>query len=165
MSEISQSQLKEVLDYNRETGVFTWAVNVGSRAKKGRVTGCVNDRGYVLIQYKGKVYGAHRLAWLYVHGELPKHEIDHINHNKEDNSIANLRDVPHAENQRNKPRHSDNSSGYTGVQWNKVIRKWVATVCSEGKSIHLGCFDIKEDAVAARSSANVKYGFHQNHGQ
>ena len=91
---ITQEELKELLDYNPETGLFTW--NVYNNIKNKTTAGTFND-GYIQIKIKQKIYQAHRLAWLYVYGEWPKGQIDHINGIRDDNRIENLRDVTNRE--------------------------------------------------------------------
>lgn len=112
-------RLQEVLSYDKDTGVFVNLVNRNSRAIAGQVAGNVNNKGYVRITIDGYIYAAHRLAWLFVHGEFPQGEgepfIDHINGDKADNRIENLRVSSTAANQRNMKKFSTNISGATGV--------------------------------------------------
>jgi len=103
---------------------------------------------------------AHRVAWALHYGEWPKHEIDHINGNKRDNRIQNLRDVPHLLNQRNRGLRADNTSGADGVSWMKA-GFWRVTVAGK----YLGIFKDFEAAVAARKSAEQAHGYHVNHGR
>ena len=160
---LAQKDLKELLHYNPETGVFTWLKNVGSRGRNGGVAGYTNNSGYRKISAKGFQYYSHRLAWFYVHGEWPK-IIDHINHNPSDNRITNLRSVTQEANRRNSSLLKKNKSGVTGVYWCIQKKKWVANIRVNNKTIYLGCFSGKFEALCARMSANNKYGFHENHG-
>ena len=161
---LTQKRLKELLNYDPETGVFTWRKTVGSRGIAGSVAGSLRKNGYVSIMVdKTSVY-AHRLAWLYVYGEMPSKEIDHINHSKTDNSISNLRCVSHAQNGKNTSIPSDNKSGAVGVIKDKINNKWMAYINANGKRIHLGRFVEFDKAVAARKDAELKFGFHCNHG-
>ena len=164
---ITQERLKELLKYDSETGVFTRAINSGknNRWKKGSVVGCVSKKnGYINVSLLGKRYYAHRLAWLYVHGEFPKFDIDHINHVRDDNRIANLRSVTRQENMRNSSTPSHNTSGLIGVSWRKDKRKWRSYITVNGKLISLGSHTHLESAITARKSAEIKYEFHKNHG-
>ena len=163
---INQAQLKELLIYNRKTGIFTWAVNVGlwGRIKIGTVAGVIQTNGYNQINIKGKRYLSHRLAWLYEYGCFPVEHIDHINHNRTDNSILNLRSVSNSDNQKNKSMPSNNTSGTVGVYWEKSGCKWRAQIKVNGKIMYLGSFDSMDNAIHARKEANIKYGFHENHG-
>lgn len=126
---LPQNRLKEMLIYYPETGIFIW--NERRRGRKfGQIAGNLNKvSGYVCIVIDGNNYLAHRLAWLYVHGDFPSGEqsfIDHINGKKGDNRIVNLRKASHKENHRNKPITSNNSSGITGVTREKrVVRDGV----------------------------------------
>lgn len=136
-----------MIKYNPETGLFN---------KKGYV-----ELGYLRIRLKGKQYMAHRLAWLYSYGEWPKY-IDHINHDKTDNRIANLRSVSHTENMKNKPKYKNNKSGITGVY--QMEKNWRVLITSNKKRMHVGYYPSLFDAACARKSAENKLGFHKNHG-
>ena len=164
---LTQDKLKELLNYNPETGIFTRAINSGrnDRWKKGTVVGCLSKKnGYINIGLFDKRYYAHRLAWLYVYGESPSGEVDHINHVRHDNKISNLRSVDKKDNCKNKSILSNNTSGTSGVWWRGDRCKWVSNIGVNGKNIYLGCYQIKQDAINARKKANVEYGFHENHG-
>jgi hypothetical protein len=161
MKELSQARLREVLYY--QDGHFYWKVLTGN-ARVGRVAGCIVDKGYRLIGINGQGYRAHRLAWLYVYGTFPEGQIDHINHNPDDNRIDNLRDVSNQENHRNKGTQKNNKSGCHGVSRQKNTGKWLARIKVSGRGIHLGTFPSFSDAKTARKAAEVEYGFHPNHG-
>lgn len=161
---IDQEYLKSILNYDPENGLFRWKKQ-RSGIRIGDVAGCIQKYGYRRIKIDGKLYLASRLAWLYYHGEFPQHEVDHINHIRDDNRILNLREVTHQENNKNKSMQCDNTSGTTGVYWNKRDKKWVAHIQIDGKSIYLGRFSSKSDAVEARKQAEIKYNFHINHGK
>jgi len=162
---ITQSQLKEQLHYNPDTGIFTNRVYRSGRALKGAIAGHIcNTHGYVIIKINEKRYQAHRLAWLYMYGNFPKDDIDHINHNRADNQIVNIRAVSRQENLRNKSKSKNNTSGVIGVSWSKNAKKWYAKIAVFYKQIHLGYFTDKSDAVNARKEAEKQYGFHKNHG-
>lgn len=161
---ITQARLKELLHYNSETGVFTWKISRQGINVDTMIAG-TNHQGYIRIRVDNKCYRAHRLAWLYVHGQFPLDQLDHIDHNRNNNAILNLRPSTLEINNRNASKHKKNSSGVTGVYWHKGNKKWRALIFSTGKLINLGSFDVKDDAIKARAEANIKYGFHQNHGQ
>ena len=157
----------ERLDYNPDTGVFTWIISPAARIKPGAIAGGKTGRGYWHISIKGRRISAHYLAWNTLHPEdriMPGEEIDHINHNKIDNRGLNLRKVKRVDNSRNLPMKKTNTSGITGVYWRPVEQKWRATIKNNGMTISLGYFDSKEMAAAARKRAEEKYGFHNNHG-
>ena len=113
----------------------------------------------------GRIYRAHRLAWLIVYGSFPPDQIDHINGVKHDNRIMNLRAVTHAENSRNRPLYIGNKSGHTGIFYNKRMKKWVAQIGGTDKRVNLGSFENKEDAIEARRIAEINYNYHPNHGR
>jgi len=161
---INQKELKELLDYNPATGIFTRKVRTAKRVHVGDVAGTINSLGYRRIQLYGKLYKAHRLAWLFMTGEFPANDIDHINHVKDDNRFANLRVVTHSENLRNATMRNDNSSGVTGVSWFKRDSNWRVQIMVNGKSIHGGYFGCITAATLARKALDVKYRFHVNHG-
>jgi hypothetical protein len=163
---IDAETLRELLDYDPETGVFRWKVNrPGGKAKAGNVAGFNNGDGYLRIGICGHMVLAHRLAWLHAHGEWPRWEIDHINGRLDDNKVKNLRDVNHCENTRNAKIRKDNTSGINGVGWSNRTNQFCAHISVCGRQIHLGFFDTIEAAAAARKTAERKYGYHQNHGR
>ncbi len=131
----------------------------------GDVAGGIDNRGYRMITYKGKRISAHRLAFLAMTGSFPKKVIDHINHIKDDNRWINLRETTESQNKRNSPLYSTNKSGYCGVYWAKLEKRWVAQIRIGKMSKRLGYFRNIDDAVAARKAAEKKYGFHPNHGK
>ena len=145
---MDQQRLRELLDYDAETGVFTWRESRGG-SNTGQVAGCPHPKGYIRICIDGRRYAAHRLAWLYVVGALPSGEIDHINGERNDNRIANLRDVSTQINQQNQRRARTNnrSSGLLGVT--RKRGRWQAQIETNGKNVFLGCYSTKEDAHSA----------------
>jgi len=164
MKDLTQDQLKELLHYNPDTGIFT---NLTSRGgvKVGGVAGCLNNRGYIDLQIQKKTCLTHRLAFLYMTGEWPADQVDHINGVKDDNRWGNLRDVTNQENGRNQKRRNDNTSGVTGVCWYKQTGKWVAQIKIKNKKKFLGYFADFNEAVSARKEAELEHGFHTNHGR
>ena len=163
---MNQSELKKILYYNQKTGVFIWMVSKSNRVKVGDIAGSLHIiHGYIKIKINGKLYQAHRLAFLYVNGMLPKDEVDHINHNKADNRFSNLREVTHRENGKNLSKITTNTSGIMGVSWHKSNLRWIAFITVLKKRINLGSFVQFHEAVNARKNAEVLYGFHKNHGE
>jgi hypothetical protein len=154
---LNQAKLKELLDYNPDTGDFTNKVMRSLRAMPGQIAGNLTPRGYIDIVIFGKKYKAHRLAWFYVYGVWPTNNIDHINRSKIDNRIANLRDITQAQNGQNKTIHTNNSSGHTGVMWHKATQRWRARIHVSGKEIYLGQFNDIQSATDARKQAEAKY--------
>jgi len=164
---ITQEQLKEVLAYDGDTGVFTWKdrdLNWWNTKYSGKVAGTISTGGYVAIRIKGKTYSAHRLAWLYVYDYFPV-EVDHIDGNGLNNIICNIRDVSHIENMKNQKNRKNNTSGTIGVHLSTKTLKWQAKISILGKQVRLGYFTDKQDAIDARKAAEIKYGYHANHGR
>lgn len=159
---ISQAQLKELLHYNPDTGIFTWLVNRG-RARAGDIAGDIDARGYGRIGLLNSVQKSHRLAFLYMRGSIPKY-VDHINHDRLDNRWGNLRTASILLNNKNLSMSKTNTSGFTGVSFVKRISKWRAYIKINYKNIHLGYFTELSDAVTVRKQAEIKHGFHVNHG-
>ena len=143
---LTQTKLKELLNYCPETGIFTWKVITSNRARLDCPAGNLTSHGYIRISVLGNVYYAHRLAWLYVHGEFPKNEIDHINRVTTDNRIDNIRLATHNQNLRNLSKKKNNKSGYIGVSWAKREHKWEAYCTHKGKRYSLGYFNTAENA-------------------
>lgn len=124
-----------------------------------------NGKGYRQGAIFSRVYFAHRVIWAIAHNEWPADQIDHINGVKNDNRIENLRAVTNQENHKNQKLSSNNTSGVTGVYWRPARRKWQVRIYVNGRLLHLGLYVNKDEAVAARKAAEVKYGFHENHGR
>lgn len=154
--------LRERLRYEPETGEFFWRKSTGA-AKKGSPAGSPHICGYWNIRFKGKLYLAHRLAWLITYGEWPD-QIDHINHDRLDNRLFNLRNVRHVDNGRNQKLPSNNTSGICGVNWDAIRGKWSARIKVDGVIQGQKKFDSLIDAAAHRLTLERKYNFHPNHG-
>lgn len=137
--------LRELLTYNPETGVFVRRVTLG-KIKAGMVAGSPSSHGYLLISVAGTRYKAHRLAWLYVYGEWPKEDIDHINRVTSDNRICNLREATDHQNLWNMKKPITNSSGYKGVSYHALTGKWRVRFRRDGKEQFIGLFHSKEIA-------------------
>jgi hypothetical protein len=149
---MDQVRLKELLNYDMATGLFTWKKRV-SRAKiRGNRAGYVTVRGYVHLGADRKVYKAHRLAWLYVTGAFPAGELDHIDGDRANNRFSNLRIVTRGVNlqNRHKPGRT-NRSGFLGVQVKGS--RWRAAIKANGVQYRLGYFNSPEGAAAAYQSA------------
>jgi len=146
---LTQDELKSQLNYDPETGIFTRKIRSAQSVRIGDVAGWVTDDGYIQISLKNKKYLAHRLAWLYMTGEMPKEFIDHINGKKSDNRFCNLREATNAQNMRNTGLRSSNTSGFIGVSWDKAKKKWSSYGKYNYKKINLGYFDSAELASQA----------------
>lgn len=154
---LTQDRLKELFTYNPETGLLTRQVKV-KHFVAGTVVGSAGRRGYLHCSVDNRLYKVHRLIWLFVYGEWPKGQIDHINHNTADNRICNLRDVSCAQNHQNRSRNTKSASGYLGVTWHVRDKRWLAHIQVDGKSHHLGSFKDVNEAIAARLRA--EHTFH-----
>lgn len=132
--------------------------------KVGVEAGSINGWGYRQMRVDGRDYRAHHIIWLMVKGYLPS-ELDHINGDRTDNRIENLREVDRQENLRNQKLRKSNSSGVMGVGWDKTHGKWTARIRHDGKNRTLGSFKTYEEAVEARKAAEVIHGYHVNHGR
>ena len=143
---MTKELLQQALSYDPETGAFCWLVNRGRFAKIGVVAGAINGRGYRTIKVYGKQFYAHRLAWLISFGEISEGmEIDHIDGNKSNNKLANLRAVTRTVNQQNKHKPlSSNTSGFLGVSKDK--NGWRSMILVKGKRLNLGTFAKPKDA-------------------
>lgn len=160
--DISLDQLREELHFDEQDGTFYWkkerpgphrvdADGVANRA------GSLRKDGYIGISALGFKYLAHRLAWFYVKGVWPEDGIDHINGDRTDNRISNLRAANSAQNSRNTALRSDNKSGYRGVSYVKDRKKWVARIVHNYRQIVLGYFEHMEDAIVAYNKASAEF--------
>ncbi|MDI4633332.1 HNH endonuclease [Pelomonas sp. V22] len=157
---LTAERLRELLTYDPETGLFIRRVNrPGKWGKAGTVAGHINAHGYRVI-WIGANHMAHRLAWLYVHGAWPDGQLDHINQDKTDNRLENLRLVTHAENMQNRPHQRNNSTGLKGVLPRTKYGGWPALICANNKQIWLGTFDSPEAAHAAYCAAAARLHTH-----
>lgn len=152
---ITVEKLKELLLYDRDTGIFTNKITRSPSSIKGCESGYL-CRGYIVIKIYGKNYLAHRLAWLYTFGYFPEKYLDHINLIKSDNRISNLREANQSQNQGNTLKHKRNTSGYKGVCFDKWSNRWKAEICFNGKSKNLGRFNTPEEAHQAYSEEHRK---------
>ena len=146
---LTQERLRELLNYDQETGLFTWRVWKGARAPVGGVAGSRDSSGHIQILIDKHPYRAHRLAWLHVHGEWPKDQIDHINGVRTDNRLSNLRDVPHLINSQNKRATHNASGSMVGVRRRIRNGRWEARLTIAGKLTILGAYDTPDEARAA----------------
>lgn len=169
--ELTQEHVRRILDYNPETGLLTWrsrpwlARNVDARFV-GKVAGRVNkySKGYVDIGIDGISFRAHRVIWLYVYGYMPE-AVDHQDHVRDNNRLANLVASSKLENSKNGTIRSNNTSGHVGVCWHKKAGKWAVTIMEKQRQHYLGLYSDLDEAVLVRQRASEKFGFHVNHGE
>lgn len=150
---ITQENLKQLVDY--VDGMLVAKTNSKCR-KVGDTLSSLTDKGYLRSSVCGKSYRVHRLVFLYHHGYMPI-QVDHIDGNRMNNKIENLRDATSSQNNQN--RKATSSSGVKGVVWHKQSKKWVASICVNRKSVHLGSFlSIEEAALVANRARKLAHG-------
>ena len=153
---LTQSELKKLLHYDPDTGIFTHklprrGVSVGKEA------GYPQPDGYRYVTLLGFRYVSHRLIWLYVYGRLPINQLDHVNRDRSDNRLINLREVTAAENKQNLGISSKNKSGFRGVSFDKNNNLWRASISVNNKPINLGRYPTILEASKAYALAAKKY--------
>lgn len=146
---ITLNELKELVDYDSQTGLFTRKKRTSNRIKEGQTITSKDAKGYICFRLNNKMHKAHRLAWLYVYGKHPLGEIDHINGVSYDNRICNLRDVTRSVNQHNRKK----AKGYS-----KDGNKWKAQIRINKQLIHLGNHSTEKEAHEAYLLAKEKHG-------
>jgi len=161
---VSQDKLLEVLNYNATTGIFTWKKAAANNVKINSVAGCLKSDGYINIKIKGVQYRAHRLAWIFVTGACDGY-IDHIDHDRSNNCINNLRLIQtESENSKNSELSTRNTSGVVGVCWSEKRKMWIVQISINCKQRTVGYFKDMKDAIAARKTHEVANSYHANHG-
>lgn len=152
---LTQDRLAELFSYNPDTGSVTRKITVGRRGPAGKVVGCLTNKGYLSVRIDGNFYLLHRVIFMIAHGRMPIAQIDHINGNKIDNRICNLREANELQNSQNVKAHADSSSGLLGVSWHEGHGKWRASIGIDGSHKHLGYFTSKEAGHQAYKSAKM----------
>lgn len=151
---LTQKLVQKLFLYNQETGELVWKIPTANRVYPGDPFGCIcKTHGYRQGTLFGKLQKAHRIIWLYIYGYLPEYEIDHINRNRNDNRLCNLREVSHQCNLRNSKIQKNNISGVTGICFHIKASKWVAHIVINNKNKYLGCYSDYNEAVCARLAA------------
>lgn len=156
------AEVKRFLSYDANAGSFTWIESRSRTAKAGMQAGSKDNHGYIKVMFQQKLYKAHRLAWFYVYGEWPAGQIDHINGDRADNRISNLRIVSNKQNQENVGRKANNTSGYRGVSFYRKSGKYEAHIRHNGKKRHVGTFLTAEDASQAAMAARQSLMTHND---
>lgn len=156
---LTHVELVRALDYNENTGVFTWAEKIATCVVIGRVAGSSTSNGYQRIRIFGTEHLAHRLAWCYVHGEWPERLIDHIDGNRQNNAIGNLRLATFSENiQNQKKATARNRCGLLGVSLERQTGLFKASINIGGRSSKtLGRFKTAEEAHGVYLDAKRKH--------
>lgn len=180
---LTQSLAKRLLRFDRAKGILYWRkrspdmftgnnyhsgksqCDMFNKRYAGKIAGTAkSSKGYCVIGIDKQVYLAHRVIWLLEYGNWPN-QVDHIDGDKTNNRLGNLRSVSGKENQRNMAISRINRSGTSGVDWHRQAKRWRARINASGVSIHLGLFTSKSDAVLARKKAERRLGYHYNHGR
>ena len=178
----SQAELLKVLRYDKKTGKLFWRkrsistftdgpnVSANSICKNwnnrfaNKEAFTTNNQGYLSGRYKNCTYSSHRVIWKMIYGTEPN-IIDHIDGDRSNNKIQNLRSVDIADNAKNQRLYAVNTSGTSGITWKKINKKWEARISVNGRRVYLGVFSSKQKAIETRKQAEIKYGFHRNHGR
>lgn len=159
---MNAESVQELFEYDSAVGRLVWKARPFERPQwngrwAGKPAGVVGFKGYRYVRFQGRTYREHRLVWLYHYGHWPLDQIDHMNGDKSDNRIENLRDVSTSINKQNMRRpRADNTSGFLGVTWSKARHAWVAQIQVNGKNRSLGAFTTPEDAYRAYLAAKVE---------
>ena len=160
---ITQVELKKILHYDSHTGAFTWLVGGKGRSGIGTVAGTQNkENGYSQITVNCRIYLSHRLAWLYMKGYFPEHDIDHKDQVKDNNKWSNLRESTQGCNRRNIGNQNNNTSGVKGVCWYRAKGKWVVQIDINKKHKNIGRFSDFADAVCMRLATEQCLGWEKS---
>lgn len=155
---LTAERLRAVVDYDPETGHFTRTLDNGQRSS---ARSWKNRAGYIYMKIDGRLYSAHRLAWFYSNGDWPSKWVDHVDGDKSNNSLSNLRESTVSENQQNQRRsHVDGESRFLGVSRVKFTNRWMAKICIDRRQHYLGTFDSREEAhIAYLEAKRQLHGF------
>ena len=157
LDNLTQEYVRSILNYNPNTGIVQRKVYRGPTAKKGDTIKTIDSSGYIMIYIDKSRYKLHRIIWLYMTGNWPKDQIDHINRITSDNRWCNLREATPSQNKINSIPRSNNTSGHQGVGWREENKKWRSRITVNYKRMHLGHFKTKEEAIVAYNIAAKKY--------
>lgn len=150
-SKLTVDRLKQIVHYDPATGVFTRLR--GTNKTVGTVVNGMGNHGYLRIFIDGERHLLHRLAWLYMTGAWPRHQIDHRDRNRANNKFDNLREATDSENNQNHSLQRNNRSGFRGVYWVSDCKKWGAFITVNRKRLHLSVYATKHEAIRARRAA------------
>ena len=156
IADLRSVDIKSLLNYDPETGIWKWICTARGR-RKDLVAGCYDRGGYLLIRINYSLYKAHRLAFLYMNGSWPEGIVDHLDRNTSNNKWENLVEANHSVNAINTGLNRNNTSGFNGIWYDKSRAKWCAEIKINYNKKHLGRFDNIDDAIEARSKAEIIY--------
>lgn len=146
---LSLGYLQSILDYDPASGIFRWKVTRNQNARPGNIAGRTDSHGHIQITIDGTAYGAHRVAWFMMTGELPPLDIDHENLVRSDNRFSNLRKATRRQNIHNQPARKTSKTGIKGVHLHSDGNHYVASLRREGKPRHIGFFKTADEAAEA----------------
>lgn len=158
---VTQDRLKDVMSYDPATGDFVNTLQRGKRGTPGKKAGYLNPLGYRIIRIDSENYHAHRLVWLYQYGNFPDYLIDHINGNRDDNRLTNLRPATYKQNGENQKLHSTNKSGHRGVSWDNHSQIWVACVGHTNEKIRRRFKNLDDAIEAVKQMRDELYTHHK----
>ena len=164
MTKPTQKELLEYLSYDADTGILTWIKKPSKKIVLNSRAGSQTETGYRTLYFKGKKYQEHHVIWCIVHGQFPTMQIDHIDQDRSNNAINNLREVSQSENSRNRARARRTRLGEVGIWWCRRRRKYVAEITLNRKKVYQKTFDDIDDAIRERKAKALELGFHENHG-
>ena len=154
---IDKELINNLFHYCSNTGILSWKVKRGS-AQVGSIAGCVRDNGYLDVRINKKLYRVHRIIWIMMYGYMPTKDIDHLNGERADNRLCNLREVSRGDNMHNlRGATKRNKTGLLGVSRHKFRKTWRARLCVDGNQIYLGVFETPNEAYIAYMNAKRKY--------
>lgn len=165
---LTAEEMRNIFSVDVDTGFLYWRINAGQRGRVGARAGATKLFGkirYFTVSIFGKTYYTHKVVWSIHHGRIPSDQVDHINGDREDNRIENLREVTVDENVKNAKRRVDNASGLTGVYWHKTKKRWISHIGENSGIKQLGGFRDLFEACCRRKSAEIALGYHANHGR
>lgn len=157
---LTPERLRELLDYSQDTGLFTWRVPHGrwGRIPAGTLAGTLANNCYLVVRIDNKSHLLHRLAWLHVHNVWPIKHLDHIDRNRVNNRITNLRECNDSQNGQNRTQaRTDSQSGILGVHFSTHRQRWCASLQLNGKTVHLSIHKTRESARAAYLAAKARH--------
>lgn len=153
---LTAERVRDTLNYDPETGALSWKIRMGSRAMPGKPITCLDSHGYIVLRLDRRLYRAHRIAWLHATGAHPEHDIDHINGQRSDNRLSNLRDVPRSINLQNSNATVTKArAGLCGAVFDRRSGKYLPSIVANGKRVLLGTHKTPESAHLAYMAAKA----------
>lgn len=164
MTKATQQELQEYLSYAPNTGILIWLKRPSRKIHEGERAGSLDPSGYRYLYFKGKRYPEHHIIWCLVYGDYPPHQIDHIDQNRSNNKLNNLRAVTKAQNARNRSR-ANSTLDEVGIWYCKRRHRYIAEITMDGKKVYQKSFTDIDQAIQERKAKALELGFHDNHGK